>query len=487
MLKATELRDSDILVVSPEYRIRPNAYNSIIYPFDAEDASSWRSMPAVAGVALTLLDGRRTNLEVAKELESLLGLDIEQSKALLGFLVSHSNSEPGKEYLCRYTPGNGTQSFSTYPTLRFLEKLKGNSLTDIPQGAKLEAPLTLILMPTNNCDVSCRYCYAEKNGPQPNDMLSLSRWFEIIDEAASLEIHAHTFSGGDPLTYPGIDLLFERMALYGMKFLLPTKSFVSKELAARFSDIGMQELVTIQISVDGVSRAIDELVGLADYANRAFTSIKNLVEEGFYVRTNTVCTPLNYREMPDLVRKLHDLGVKRASITNYARSFYRHDDSLFLDEEQIRWVNERVSMAGSALHWNDLRANAAIRDFSVPDREEQLAGWKDRSYCSGGKSCMVITPNGDVVLCEQVPQRAPFVVGSLRDRSITDVWNSPEIDAFVHPPRELFKGTECEECDEFDECHAVYGRCFRDAYFTYRNLYSPSPNCPKAPPGFRMS
>ena len=487
MLKATEFRDSDILVVSPEYRIRPNAYNSIIYPFDAEDASSWRSMPAVGGVALTLLDGRRTNHEVAKELESLLGLDNDQAKELLRFLITHSNSESGKEYLCHYTSDNGKQSFSTYPTLRFLEKLKGNSLTEIPQGAKLETPLTLILMPTNNCDVSCRYCYAEKIGPPPSEMLSLSRWFEIIDEAASLEIVAHTFSGGDPLTYPGIDLLFERMVLYGMKFLLPTKSFISKELATRFSDIGMKELVTIQISVDGISPVIDELVGSADYANRAFASIKNLVDEGFYVRTNTVCTPLNYREIPDLARKLHDLGVKRASITNYARSFYRHDASLFLDEEQIKWVNEEVSRIGSDLGWDDLRANAAIRDFSVPDRDEQLAGWKDRAYCSGGKSCMVIAPNGDIVLCEQVPQRAPFVVGSLREHTIMDVWNSPEIDAFVHPSRELFKATECEECDEFDECHAVYGRCFRDAFFTYRNLYAPSPNCPKAPPGFRMS
>ncbi len=456
MPKATEMGDNDILVVSPEYRIRPNGYNSIIYPFDAEDASSWRSMPAVAGVALTLLDGRRTNYDVARELESLLGLDIDQAKGLLSFLISHSNSETGKEYLYHYTPGNGKQPFSTYPTLRFLEKLKGNSLTDIPLGAKLEE-------------------------------LPLSRWFEIIDEAASLEIYAHTFSGGDPLTYPGIDLLFERMSLYGMKFLLPTKSFVSNELARRFSDIGMKELVTIQISVDGVSAVIDGLVGSADYAERAFASIKNLVDEGFYVRTNTVCTPLNYREIPDLARKLHDLGVKRASITNYARSFYRHDASLFLDEEQIKWVNEQVSRIGSDLGWDDLRANAAIRDFSVPDPEGQLAAWKDRAYCSGGKSCMVITPNGDVVLCEQVPQRAPFVVGSLRNDSIMAVWNAPEIDAFVHPPRELFRGTECEECDEFDECHAVYGRCFRDAFFTYRNLYAPSPNCPKAPPGFRMS
>ena len=487
MLKATELSDGDILVVSPEYRIRPNAYNSIIYPFDAEDASSWRSLPAVAGVALTLFDGRRTNREVAREIVSLLGIGADQAKELLGFLITHSNSESGKEYLFHRPPDSDTVPFSTYPTLRFLEKLKGNSLTDIPQGAKLEAPLTLILMPTNNCDVSCRYCYAEKHGPGPEEMLPLSRWFELVDEAASLEIIAHTFSGGDPLTYPGIDLLFERMALYGMKFLLPTKTFVSKQRERRYSDIGMKDLVTIQISVDGVSPAIDELVGTAGYAQRAFDSIRNLVEEGFYVRTNTVCTPLNYREIPDLARKLHDLGVKRASITNYARSFYRHDPSLFLDEEQIRWVNEQVSGIGLALGWSDLRANAAKRDFSIPDTEEKLAGWKERAYCSGGKSCMVITPNGNVVLCEQVPQREPFVVGSVRENTIMDVWNSPEIDAFVNPSKELFRGTECEMCDEFDECHAVYGRCFRDAFFTYRNLYAPSPNCPKAPPGFRMS
>jgi len=100
---------------------------------------------------------------------------------------------------------------------------------------------------------------------------------------------------------------------------------------------------------------------------------------------------------------------------------------------------------------------------------------------------MTITPNGDVVLCEQVPQTAPYVIGSVKERSIMEIWRSDEMKNFLYPPQDQFRGAACGECKEFAECHEIYGRCFRDALATYKSFHAPSPNCPYAPAGLRMS
>jgi radical SAM protein with 4Fe4S-binding SPASM domain len=277
------------------------------------------------------------------------------------------------------------------------------------------------------------------------------------------------------------------MVTRGMKFLAPTKSFLSKKRVDKLVSTGMRDFATIQVSIDGITADIDEMMNSSNYAERALSTIENLVNNGFFVRTNTVCTPVNVRGIPQLVRTLFEKGVKRAGVTNYSRSFFRHNDALFLDLEQINRAQKEVADLKEELNWGELHCNMGIRDFSVIANEEKKSGWKKRAHCSGGKSAMTITADGQVILCEQVPQTEPFIVGSVKERSLLEIWNSPVINSFVYPSRDLFGSAVCRDCPEFDECHQVYGRCFRDALFTYGSMYAPSPNCPYAPKGLRMS
>jgi MoaA/NifB/PqqE/SkfB family radical SAM enzyme len=80
-----------------------------------------------------------------------------------------------------------------------------------------------------------------------------------------------------------------------------------------------------------------------------------------------------------------------------------------------------------------------------------------------------------------MPLQDPFFVGDLTKQSIMDVWNSAAVLDFIYPMRERFAGTACYKCQEFDACVHELGQCFRDAYFAYDTLFSPPPDCPKAP------
>jgi radical SAM protein with 4Fe4S-binding SPASM domain len=484
---AKEYNINDVAVILSKFHMRPDTNRCIIYPFDVEEFGTWRSVSLPQGVALSLLDGKRTLGDAAKAFSFLFDTEAERGEEIFKSLIRHSNSEPGREFLGLRCASDDTGSFSTYPVMKFARDLRCDEEVRNLKEDRLSVPISLLFMPTNKCEVNCIYCYSQRRPVPQHDYLPLERWLEIIDEAAVSGIDIINFTGGDPLTYSGIETLFKRMIERGIKFLVPTKTFVSEERAAIFADMGMRDMAVIQVSIDGISSDVDKMLESPGYVGRAFSSIKNLVEKGLYVRTNTVCTPINLYEIPELVRKLRVLGVKRANITNYARSYFRHKDALFLNPEQIEWVQEKINKLKTELGWPELRCNMGVRDFSVMPGEDKLRGWKKRSHCSGGKSAMVITADGKVILCEQMPQEGRFIVGNVREQPIAEIWNSPAVKSFVKPPRESFGNTACRDCSEFDECHDTYGRCFRDAFFTYGSLYSPSPNCPHAPKGIRMS
>src|SRR5690606_37585766 len=85
--------------------------------------------------------------------------------------------------------------------------------------------------------------------------------------------------------------------------------------------------------------------------------------------------------------------------------------------------------------------------------------WKNRTVCSGGRSNMIIQPNGDVTLCEQIPHKEEFIVGNVFDDGIMGVWNSERVRDFIYPSRGKFKNSVCYECPEFEDCHQVKGYC----------------------------
>jgi radical SAM protein with 4Fe4S-binding SPASM domain len=481
-----EYKEDDVAVILPAFHVRPNANRCIIYHFDTEEYASWRVVSGLEGIALTLLDGRRSLKDVVEALGYLFDVDLAEGKYVVSELIRYSCEEPGNEFLGVYEGGDC--QYHTYPTEKFVSGMWGNEARNPLIQNKLDVPLSLLFMPSNKCQVDCIYCYSERKHVPPKDHLSVQRWLELIDEAAALGTDIITFSGGDAFTYRGIEALFARMAEKGIKFLVSTKTYISKKRARMLADTGMRDVGIIQISIDGcASDIVDNMMGRPKYAERAFRSIEHLVEAGLFVRTNTVSTPLNILEVPQLVRKLHALGVKRAGVTNYGRSFYRHDASLFLTQQQIDWLRAEIEKLAGELHWDGLSCNAALRDYSTTTKKEKEDGWERRSHCSGGTSSLAITANGDVVLCEQVPQEAPFVVGNVKHSSLMEIWNSPEIERFVYPPRELFGSSECRDCSEFDDCHLRHGRCFRDALFTYRTPYAPTPSCPHVSGGLRMS
>jgi radical SAM protein with 4Fe4S-binding SPASM domain len=161
----------------------------------------------------------------------------------------------------------------------------------------------------------------------------------------------------------------------------------------------------------------------------------------------------------------------------YGRSHNRHRDELFLRPEQKERVRHairrlRESHPGIAIDYADRT------DAGVPVRKSP-SEWQRRALCSGGRVSMLIQPNGDVTLCDQIPHAEPFVVGNAFREGVLGVWRSARLEAFLSPDRQRFAGTVCASCSDFDACHREAGYCYRDALFHYGSAFDAPPDCPR--------
>jgi radical SAM protein with 4Fe4S-binding SPASM domain len=471
--------EDDILVLSSHWHLRPNNGGGLVYAFSYEE-NKQLFLSAFETLAIALCDGQSCLAQVVSLLSTIVELDRQNANQIVQTLLKRS--EASGPFLILLSEAQG--QFNRVNITRILRELSAPTQVNT-ETRRLDVPLSLLLQPSYHCATNCIYCYAERPALPLNSYMKTSRWVEILTEAGELGVDLISFGGGDPLTYDGIDYLLKTASIFGMKYLLPTKTFVTRTRALQLAQL-LANHGQIQISVDSFENDIaDRMTGVRGYAKRARASIIHLISAGLSVQTNTVVTPLNISGIEKLIRQLRQLGVSRANITNYGRSHYRHNDDLFLDPEQMAFLNELIGKLIKELKWPELSCNAGSRDFSLPGNNNQEA-WQNRSSCSGGFSSFTILPNGDIILCEQMPHNNQFVVGNVARKSLMEVWDSTEVRQFISPKKHLFAGTACADCEEFDICHRVYGRCFRDAMFNYGSIYSPSPNCPRAPLGIRM-
>ncbi len=480
------ITENKFLRLSDNWRLRVEGGHSILYSYDPE-VLVWYPLSKEMTAGLLLMDGKKTLSEIKKILLFLFD-DVPETfiKELLESLMLLSSNEQNPNHIVEYSDlaFSETHRYDIENILKKMQTYTQEEYDRVESGLLL-SPLNLTIMPTEKCFTNCVYCYSQRKETKTDEMLSLERWFEIIDEASELGIELAVLTGGDPMAYPHIIPLLQKLIEKGFLFVIPSKSFISKELAQRMADIGMRKAWN-QISIDAVSNDIaKKMVGVENYAELAFESIQNMIEAGLNVRANCVMTPINCSEALELVKKLDELGVKKISIAGYGRSYYRHNDDLFLTDEQMEVINSAVDSIKNELN-AEISCNMSRRDYSDASVEQRTQEWKERAKCSGGRSSMVIAPSGKVTLCEQMPCEDEFFAGDLSHQSIMEIWNSERIKFLMAPPVEMFKGTACEKCEDYEKCMNYYGYCFRDALFTYNTVYSPPPNCPKAPPGIRL-
>jgi MoaA/NifB/PqqE/SkfB family radical SAM enzyme len=417
-------------------------------------------------VILALCNGTRTIAEVARTIGFLFDISEEQSRETIAYVLSTFPEalEPAVNgYRAEYEPK------------AFVIPAGNVDLVSV----RLYRPIALVMRVSDDCMRSCAYCNIQKRKTSDVALLPISRITEILDECREIGIKELIISGGDPFMRPDILGIVKEAITRGLSPFLTTKSYVSAERATALAELGQRWL---QVSIDTFDPATASLLtGSKQFVEQVAASIINLVNAGVEVRTNSIVTKLNIRQIPDLAERLFQSGVRFMRFTSVSVSMYMPDSvDLLPSYDDCRWLLEQLAPYEKQL---DIRFNSPVPSGPQGERD-----YDKRSLCTAGIWGLIMHSDGKVTICDEMPLTPDMIVGDLATQTIMEVWNSERISRIRYPTRERFVGTGslCYECADFDQCHQGFGRCFREALKAYGSVWAPAPDCPYAPPAPRL-
>ncbi|MFQ5777384.1 MAG: radical SAM protein [Terriglobia bacterium] len=240
-------------------------------------------------------------------------------------------------------------------------------------------PILAHVIPIRRCNLSCAYCneYDNHSKPVPTNVM-----FQRIDRLASLGTTIITFSGGEPLLHPDLDLLLARVRHHGRLAGLITNGYLLT--ADRIRLLNRAGLDHLQISIDNVlpdevskkslkvlDRKLELLAEHADF----HVNINSVVGGGIH----------NPEDALTIARRVLSLGL-----TSTVGVIHDHDGQLrpLGEREQALYRQIKVLSKGSY---------ARINWFQRKIAHGQANTWR----CRAGSRYLYICEDGLVHHCSQ--------------------------------------------------------------------------------------
>lgn len=286
-------------------------------------------------------------------------------------------------------------------------------------------PLYIRIKPTNICNHNCYYChyknpYLTLDEYNPKDMIPREKMLEIVSDMKEMGVKAVTFSGGgEPLVYPYIEEVMERVLQAGIDLSIITNGSMLKGRKAEL----LARAKWVRISIDSInadnyakirgigSDALSELLKNIE----AFAKIKDKTCE---LGINFVIGKENYMEIGQVAETMKALGVNHVK---FAPLFSDHTEDYHKDIKD--GVIVKLDELGQRL--NDSRFR--IIDLYTSDFDNYEVFRRTYSRCPIKEFVCIIAANSKVYYCHDKAYLSDGCVCDLNRQSFQDGWNSEEV------------------------------------------------------------
>lgn len=305
---------------------------------------------------------------------------------------------------------------------------------------RLRSPYEINIDITFRCNFKCIFCYASSaNTDEQKEEMSTDDIFDLIDEFKALNGGFILFGGGEPFLRDDFLEIYKYTKTKGLwTYIITNGSLITEEVAYEFAKYYNPLFDRVQVSLDGATPNIhDKQRGIKGAFDQTTNGIKNLVATG-KIRPiiNTVVTQINYNDIPNILNlaiehnastyrclKLHKIGRGGMS------QLY---DTLELNQEQsdrlydflTRKREELFGVIGIA---SDNACVFPMSTKAIRDQFTKRPGEEPASYsCAAGTTKLAIAPDGGVVPCSYFYDFPEFYIGSLREKSLQEIWEDEE-------------------------------------------------------------
>ena len=325
--------------------------------------------------------------------------------------------------------------------------------------------------------MECIHCSNYDGCPLQGNM-NLSDSERIIDEIATLGGVVLDISGGEPLMHPNLLEIISYAKARGLKTRIYTSGIICHSRASSISPhmaekLNISGLDGVVFNLQGASSKTHEYITGTDKSfEKTVESIKNIKSRGLWVGVHFVPMKPNYNKLGKLVELCHHLKVDEVGILR------------FVAQGRGRENRKELELAPDEIHKLTLKATELKYK---PQKKPKIRVGRPLDFCplidpsitfqtcNTGVSRCLIRPNGDVVPCPAFKQNRSYVAGSVKTKSLTEIWNnSPIWSQFRHFEYEKLRG-RCKTCPYLTKCQ---GRCTAQRILAHGNMYEgPDPAC----------
>ena len=348
-------------------------------------------------------------------------------------------------------------------------------------------PVSINLELTMKCYVDCCYCYANRK-IQSNGQMTTTDIVDLIKKAKASGVLNFDINGGEVLMHPGIYDIISTLHECGYQPLISTKIPVDFKILHKLKSCGVSRF---QISLDSVDEGVLKCMVKAPsgYVEAMSRTLSEATSMHLKVAINVVLTIYNckvavIRQLFDFLSLFSCIDAVRLNVCGY--SIYKGSANYYKIRPSQNSISSIESFTASDYckkYSFKIHISGYEKQCLYESSDSKKESFEHRSICTGNLRNLVILPNGDVTICEELYDNPHFIIGNVLQSSLEDIWNSDKALKLFYNPCSNISKSACYDCDIYNQCRSHVGVCWKSVLMAYgdENWDFPDPRCPKAP------
>jgi mycofactocin radical SAM maturase len=309
------------------------------------------------------------------------------------------------------------------------------------------------------------HCLSSSGRRDPRE-LDTTECKAVVDELQRMQVFYVNIGGGEPTVRPDFWELLDYSIDHDVGVKFSTNGI--KLDTRRAEQLARTDYVDVQVSVDGATAEVNDLVRGPGSYDTAMRALENLAAAGFArPKISVVMTRANVDQL-DEFQAIADKFGAQLRITRLRPSGRGADvwDELHPTAAQQRRLYDWLVRRAGDGHGDGVLTGDSF--FHLSAYGEALPGL---NLCGAGRVVCLIDPVGDVYACP-FAIHDEFLAGNVRSPGgFAEVWRSSELFAELRRPQ---TGGTCRSCGHYDACQ---GGCMAAKFFTGLPLDGPDPEC----------
>lgn len=313
-------------------------------------------------------------------------------------------------------------------------------------------PASNVFELTPLCNLDCRMCYVHLLDPEIKErMISGAEWISIMNEAVSLGMISAILTGGEAMTHPDFDAIYQNLLNQGISLTVKSNGILLNE--KRLAYFREYTPSTIDVSLYGCDRESYLAVTGHDRFETVDQNLRAAVEAVLPMRL--MITPSGYMKpwvnrIMDYARSFGAKTVVNTQLFSPHENTGRHKEDFDLSPEDIIEIKKR---AYEIFPMNDLMFDE--EEPADKKKERTIIGKPGELRCAAGRTSFTVCWDGVMTPCITFPRE--IISADARANGVKKAWNM--IHAAVTDYRIPEQCTTCRYSGRCNYCPPSHGEC----------------------------